>query len=559
MNIITEKETNGRLSDGINTLLTLPEEDFQKVISLLQISKSKNPENIRFFYSTDKCEVPDQYITLGLEDPRNRRCYLGTVPTMAEIFRELSLRATSHDEKSYESSRSREILETRNIQALKKEYLNINSDNMDLINKLFEVLQDPDVLKKFLDFDNNAEYFSLGQTSATIKDYFKLLGNIFGTIDENGNLKGQNYMVENFFIPNLDSIIQSVKTIHQRYNIDRYIDPEYEFKTIKYNEEIFRDGYEPKWNINPELYDAVYKDMPGDLSIEEKALYIYTKLCSILEYNEEFLYRNRGISPIFGSHFSKEHLEKIVPGSKIICFEFSRIFAKLVNEIEGDIEAVVISEGRNPGHFLAGFYTDKISVRLEAININVNSENNPTNDLTKAKNGTKLQGIIVKSDREGIVPSAMDKVYESIYGRPALSTNGLVQELKNIPKPAVPNDVKLKLQSFIEVMKSKGIVGNEFVQTLDEMCKANFFGDAVEKAYIGRRVEHNGKNHIQRMVLFRQKGTTENEEPHFYLINTSTLEITKPTAQQLIEELNFNSIIYESEKHKIAGIDKGGK
>lgn len=58
------------------------------------------------------------------------------------------------------------------------------------------------------------------------------------------------------------------------------------------------------------------------------------------------------------------------------------------------------------------------------------------------------------------------------------------------------------------------------------------------------------------MILFRQKGTEEQEEPHFYLIDTSTLEMVEPTQQQLIEELNSGSMIYESEKHKIAGIDK---
>lgn len=58
------------------------------------------------------------------------------------------------------------------------------------------------------------------------------------------------------------------------------------------------------------------------------------------------------------------------------------------------------------------------------------------------------------------------------------------------------------------------------------------------------------------MILFRQKGTEEQEEPHFYLIDTSTLKMVEATSQQLVENLNSGSIIYESKKHKIAGIDK---
>lgn len=554
--IVTEKEIKGRLSDGIKTLLTLSEEDFQKVIDLLQINKenAKYPGSIHLFYSTDQCEIPGRDITLGLEDPDNRRCYFGTVPEMSNIFNELALKIT--DEKSDESIRSKAILETRSLEALKKVYLNDNADNMKLINKLFEILENPDILEKFLDYENNSEYFSVGENCSTIQDYFKLLGDVFGNIDTDGILKGQESIENNFFIPNLDSIIQSVKEIYQRYNVDRYVDPSYEFKSVNFNEEVFREGDEPEWVISPELYDAIYKDMPEGLSIEEQALYIYTKLCSVLEYNEEYLYRGKGISSRFESDFSKEHLERIVPGSKITCFDFSRIFAKMVNEIEGDIEAVVISEGANRGHFSTGFYTDKVSVRLEAININLNGKKDPTNDLMKAKNGIKLRGITAQSDRESMIDSSMDRVYESIYGRQALSIKGFVQELKSLPQTDVPDDIKLKLQSFIEVMREKGILGNEFVQTLDGMCKSNFFGKDVEKAYLGKRIEHDGKKHIQKMVLFRQKGTEEQEESHFYLIDTSTLEMVEPTSQQLIEELNSGSMIYESEKHKIAGIDK---
>lgn len=559
MNIVIEKEINGRLSDGINTLLSLNEEDFQKVIELLQIDKRKYPDSIKFFYSTDQCEMPARDIILGLESSKNTRYYFATVPSMPQIFEALALRTIKNNGKSEESFRSKAILEARNIEALKKLYLSDNADNMELINKLFEVLENPDILKKFLNYDNNAEYFSMGENGATIQDYFKLLGKIFGRIDQKGRLKGQESIESYFYIPNLDSIIQSVKDIYQRYNVDRYVDTRYEFRTVNFNEKVIRDGDEPEWNISQELYDDIYKDMPDELSLEEKALYIYTKLCSVLEYDEEYVYRGKGISPKFESDFSKEHLERIVPGTKITCYDFSRIYAKMVNEIDGDIEAVIITEGANQGHFSTGFYTDKISARLEAININLNGRKDPTNDLMKAKNGIKLRGITPISDREGIIDSSMDRIYESIYGRQALSIKGFVQEFKSLPRPEVPDDIKIKLQSFIEVMKDKGIVGNEFVQTLDGMCKAKFFGSDVEKAYLGKRIEHNGEKHIQRMVLFRQGAKEDDEEPHFYLIDTSTLEMVEPKSQQLIEKLNSGSIIYESEEHKIAGIDKEAK
>ena len=304
------------------------------------------------------------------------------------------------------------------------------------------------------------------------------------------------------------------------------------------------------------MRDAVYKDMPQDLSLEEKALYIYTKLCKELEYNEEYLYRDKGISSKFESDFSQEDLENIKPGTKITCFDFSRIFSKLINELDGDIEAVMISQGTNRGHFLTGFYTDKVSVRLEAININLNGKNDPTNDLMKAKNRIKLRGIQPIFDSEGIVQSSLDRVYSLIYGREALSIKGFVQELKSMPIEEILDDIKLKLQSFIEIMKEREITGNEFVQTLDGMCKSKFFGQNIEKAYIGRRINEKGEKHIQRMVLFRERGKDEKGDSHLYLIDTSSLEMVESTPQQLIDKINSGDMVYESDKHKIPGLDK---
>ena len=137
-----------------------------------------------------------------------------------------------------------------------------------------------------------------------------------------------------------------------------------------------------------------------------------------------------------------------------------------------------------------------------------------------------------------------------------MSIKGFIHEIKSLPENIIPDDFKLKLQSFIEIMLQRGITGNEFVQTLDGMCKSKFFGTEVEKAYLWRRFEQSGKKHSKRMVLLRQNIEDKQEAPPLYLIDTTTLGISEPTSQQLIEQLNDGSIVYESEKHKIPGIDK---
>ena len=561
MNIITEQETNGRLIDGISTLLNLDDAEFQEFLERLEVKPGKTPEKIRFFYTTDGCEIPEREIKIGLEDRNKSRYYFVNERTdMIHFFKKIDeyLKKTPKDSK--ENLRIQNILNIRSINGLKTLYLSAKGDNLELANKLFDILEDQKSFEKFLEYDNNNEYFSINGKQIEIKEYFKLLGKIFGNKDKNGNLTKIEDISNEFYIPQLETIQKRVLDIYNKFNVDRCVDPKYEFRQedIFKLERIIRNGDEPEWNINPELYDAIYTDMPENLSLEEKALYIYTKLCLVLEYDEEYLYRDKGISSKFESTFSKEHLESLTPKSKITCFDFSRIFSKLINEIDGDIESVIISE--DDGHFSTGFYTDKISVRLEAVNIGQQARTDVTNDLMKAKNGIKLRGIQVISDRNGIIDNTLDKIYKLVYGEQALSIKEFVEELNSLPQPKIPNDVKLKLESFIEKMREKGITGNEFVQTLEKMYKSDFFGENIEKAYIGRRETREGKRHIQRMVLIKAKESSEdNELEKLYLIDTSSLALTEPSSQEIINRLNSEEFIYESNDYKITGIDKEEK
>lgn len=71
MNIITDKQKSTRLEDGINTILGLSDEDFDYMLSKLQISGSikngQNLEKINFFYTSDPCELPENSIQIGIE------------------------------------------------------------------------------------------------------------------------------------------------------------------------------------------------------------------------------------------------------------------------------------------------------------------------------------------------------------------------------------------------------------------------------------------------------------------------------------------------------------
>ena len=65
MNIISKEPIKGRIEDGIDTILGIEDEEFNKLISKLE----PNPnclEYFHFYYTTDKCEMPSNPVKLGL-------------------------------------------------------------------------------------------------------------------------------------------------------------------------------------------------------------------------------------------------------------------------------------------------------------------------------------------------------------------------------------------------------------------------------------------------------------------------------------------------------------
>lgn len=568
MNIIIEKQIDTRLLDGINQILSVDDETFKKIIEQL-IPKKDHLVDICFFYTTDKYENPEGKYQLGLEkevDEKGKRIarfyYGGEKFSTADIFKELSKRLNEIQEGTQEYDRIRQLLNTRSLDSFKSYFSDKTRENSELLDKLFEILKNKECLAKFMDYDNNRDYFSIDGQQVDIKEYIICLGKIFGNKDKNGNLGENNEISQDFFIVGLDKIKENVALIYQNINVDRYVNPTYEFRRFttldRLSNEVIRKGEEPDWNISPELEEIVFNAMPRDLSLEEKAIYIYCKLCKELKYDEGYFFRGQLKDERYNSEFDKKHLEGIKPGSKITCWDFSRICSKMINGLDGDIESVIIAEGANHGHYLTGFYTDKVSVMLEA----VNGRTGGTNDLMKAKNGIEFEGVEIVSDRQGIIKRAIEKVYPQVFEKKQISIKEYLQHLELLSREKdIPDNLEIKLQSFIEIMKENNITGNEAIQTLSAFYKSGFFGGEFERAYLGREEDVDGRRYYRRLVLIR--ATRENEdkvnESELYLIDSDSLELSTCMEQEIIEKLNSGEYVYESEKHKMPGIDKEEK
>lgn len=300
MNIISSKEEINRMIDGIHTILSLPEEQYNLLIQKI-IPNDKTIESLQFYYLTDGCEMPDNPIQLGLEQTHDedgnftgRSYYGGTNFSMYQILQECQNMLKNYPSDSLESSRINEILHTRDLSSFKTLYSSSNNVNPLLLDKIFEILSSDDMLSKFFDYSNNTEDFIIDGQEISRSEYLKHLGQIFGNKDANGNLSNRNRISSDFFIPDLEELKNRYSQIFDEINIDRYVNPSYTFsRGPKITDTVIRNGEEPDWEIAPEIRESIFADLPKDLSLEEQAMYIYCKMCTIFSYDEGYMYRDK--------------------------------------------------------------------------------------------------------------------------------------------------------------------------------------------------------------------------------------------------------------------------
>lgn len=567
MNIVSEKEVNGRIIDGMKTILSLSKKDFEDLLEKLKPQDGREYlESIHFYYPIDSAECPDNPVQLGLEKTYEDgkfigRAYYGAkkIPTY-ELLYQFDHILPNFDPNSQNYNRITELLKTRGIEAFKETLCARGVGDRKLIDKVFEVLSDEESFNKFLDFDNNKQEFEIDGTQRELSEYLKCLGSIFGKDNSQGQSEKGKDIYTDYYLSQYYTFEERYSEIFKRFNMDRYVNPLYEFRSFNglthFYDSIIRKDEEPDWEISQELREAVYNGFPEEGTLEEKVMHIYSSLCKELQYDEGYFYRDKLPEGSYEYTFSKEHLESIKPGSRITCWDFSRTCSKLINELEGDIEAVIISSGENQGHFSVGFYTDKVSAMLEAIN----TKSKGTNDLMKAKSGIELEGIQIVSDREGLIAKALDKVYPQVIGKDKMSITRYMRQLRSLPTEEVENDLEKKLQSFVDVMSENHIYGNEAMQALNVYYNAGFFGEKLKKAYVGRESKsQDGKDEFNRSVLIIRKTVAMEPDTTVYTIDTQSLELTQSSAQDVINKLNSGEIVYEDDEHTLPDMDGDGR
>ncbi len=219
-----------------------------------------------------------------------------------------------------------------------------------------------------------------------------------------------------------------------------------------------------KWELEEpiqQLVETLLKE--NTLSFEDKILRVYEYICLNYIYDTNVLYFfKKDTSDInnikyiavdwYGRIVDENWKENRKKHNRRICYEFSRFYAKAINELRGkknDVEAFMVGD-RDNLHYVVGLIGNEYSAILDL------DDFNKLKDLTRLKLGLTLEGIKILRDTNGKLKEAIDK-----FNKGKLNELAKVEEAK---KELKGKDTIKYFNSIIDILKSYNIDSQGFFE-----------------------------------------------------------------------------------------------
>jgi len=219
--------------------------------------------------------------------------------------------------------------------------------------------------------------------------------------------------------------------------------------------------------INEEYKQYILKNMPNDLNLFEKVIYIYIKMCKSLTYDEEFFAFNQRGETV-KKHQDPKHIKEIsLTNNQVVCYEFNAIFGKFLTELGINYEAIRgsfqerrrgITVDYGKGHEYLRFRINKTIYEADAVTSILNG------DLAGTKTNQPLVGITSFRQSEFNIKEITDKIYEIIKEEEKQEITEetfelLVETYKKKTNNIKPVNLTDKLNIFIEKINNSNLKG----------------------------------------------------------------------------------------------------
>lgn len=254
-----------------------------------------------------------------------------------------------------------------------------------------------------------------------------------------------------------------------------------------------------KWEIEEQMIKLVEKLKRNEKSsFEDKVIEIYKFICLNYIYDDNvlFFFRKDISDPEnvkyiavdwYGRIIGKEWIENRKKHNRRICYEFSRFYAKAINDLldnTEEMEAVIVGDKENL-HYFTVLTGNKYSVILDL------DDFNKIKDLTRLKLGLTIDGIKILRDDKGEFQEAINK-----FNRSRLVELKEISEIQNKFKD---NKNNIEYFSFlVKTLKKYNIDSQGFM----EYMRSKIENEGIDTEKIWRKIEGNGERRHVRCLTF---------------------------------------------------------
>ena len=315
-----------------------------------------------------------------------------------------------------------------------------------------------------------------------------------------------------------------------------------------------------KTNLNPELIEAITKDIPANYSTLEKAIYIYIKMCKILSYNDEFFAaKQRGLAA--EKHRMIDYIETISPQfPEVVCYEFNAIYAKMLHSLGINFQRECFSwkNKYGDGHENLSFRVGKYIIEADS------SRQILTGDLFNAKVGNSIKGLKCRNqnfDTYMDFDEILRKVYKDIKKEDKSTFSEALkeyEELTNAKQAHIPFNTRFDI--FLEKIRTSSFNGLNIMSYILRLVNA-LFTEEEREHYIDFEIirDNNPKDEDKivatcGIITMNEKGILKDEEHNKYYIYING-ELKRILKRTLIRNIITGTLGFiDSEEQYIPGI-----
>lgn len=307
--------------------------------------------------------------------------------------------------------------------------------------------------------------------------------------------------------------------------------------------------------LNPELVDYVFSNMPENYSDIEKAIFVYLKLAKVFTYDAEF-YAEQQSDRANEIHSDINRLSTLTPqNNAIVCYEVNKVYAELLRLLGINYETIYLIVNYGYGHANLKFKANDYLIHADMLPSVLGS------DMINVKLERPIVGLNCMNLNKGMQDKfneIQDKVYDEFIG---LEPNSYMEDnsfdkWKELLNPFVeePTDLTIRdrLGMLIEIEESSKLPTIERFVLLDKIFLESLHNS--DSTYFTIVTQQKDKTKLKRPTIIltyneEEKSVNLNENKYILLDEGNWRDIEQEELQAL-----FDSGELELMKYTVPGI-----